>query len=97
MTKHFVYFTNMISTVNKLCILRLTYKEAKNTMQHVLKRKRKKIFLEKLEENVAEPKEFWKKLRRLDHPKTKAPSSNICFKENDGLSFCSLSIANNFK
>ena len=29
--------------------------------------------------------------------KTKAPLSNICLKENDGLSFCTLSIANNFK
>ena len=30
-------------------------------------------------------------------PKTKTPLSIICLKANDGLSFCSLSIANNFK
>ena len=29
--------------------------------------------------------------------KQKTPPTNICLKENDGLSFCSLSIANNFK
>ena len=87
----------MISTVNKLRIVKLIYKEAKNTMQRVIKEKKKNFFLEKLEENVAEPKELWKNLKRLDHPKTKAPSSNICLKENDSLSFCSLSIANNFK
>ena len=87
----------MISTVNKLRIVKLMYKEAKNTMQRVIKEKKKNFFLEKLEENVAEPKELWKNLKRLDHPKTKAPSSNICLKENDSLSFCSLSIANNFK
>ena len=87
----------MISTVNKLRIVKLIYKEAKNTMQRVIKEKKKNFFLEKLEENVAEPKELWKNLKRHDHPKTKAPSSNICLKENDSLSFCSLSIANNFK
>ena len=62
-----------------------------------IKEKKKKFFLEKLEENVAEPKELWKNLKRLDHPKTKAPSSNICLKESDSLSFCLLSTVNNFK
>ena len=87
----------MISRVNKLRIDKLIYNEAKNTIQHVIKEKKKKIFLEKLEENIAEPKELWKNLKRLGHPKTKAPSSNICLKENDSLPLCSLSIANNFK
>ena len=48
----------MISGVNKLRIDKLIYKEAKNTMQHVIKEKKKKFFLEKLEENIAEPKEL---------------------------------------
>ena len=39
------------------------------------------------------PKNFGKTLK--NHKQT--PSSNICLKENDGLSFCSLSITNNFK
>ena len=43
------------------------------------------------------PKNFGKTLKKLGLPKTKTPSPNICLKENDGLSFCSLSIANNFK
>ena len=36
-------------------------------------------------------------LEKLNLPKTKIPSMNICLKENVSLSFCYLSIANNFK
>ena len=75
----------------------MIYKEAKNTVQRLIKEKNKKIFLKKLEKNIGEPKELWKNLKKLGLPKTKTPSSNICLKENNGLSFCSLSIANNFK
>ena len=82
---------------SKLYIDELIYKEAKNTVQRLIKEKKKKIFSKKLEENIGEPKELWKNLKKLGVPKPKTPSSNICLKENDGLSFCSLSIANNFK
>ena len=75
----------------------MIYKEAKNTVQRLIKGKKKIFFLEKLEENIGKPKEFWKNLKKLGLPKTKTPSSNICLKENDSLPFCSLSIANNFK
>ena len=78
---------------SELYIDELIYKEAKNTVQRLIKEKKKKFFSKKLEENTDEPKE----LKKLGLPKTKTPPSNICLKENDGLSFCSLSIANNFK
>ena len=81
----------------KLHIDELIYKEAKNTIQRLIKEKNKKFFLKKLEENIGEPKELWKNLKNLGLPKTKTPPTNICLEENDGLSFCSLSIANNFK
>ena len=81
---------------SKLHIDELIYKEAKNTVQHLIKKK-VKFFSKKLEENIVEPKELWKNLQKLGLPKTKTPPSNICLKENNGLSFCSLSIANNFK
>ena len=70
---------------------------AKNTVQRLIKEKKKKLFSKKLEENIGEPKELWKNLKKLGLPKTKTPPKNICLKENDGLSFCPLSIANNFK
>ena len=82
---------------SKLHIDELIYKEAKNTVQRLIKEKKKKFFSKKLEENIGEPKEIWKNLKKLDLPKTKSPPTNICLKENDSLSFCSLSIANNFK
>ena len=75
----------------------MIYKEAKNTVQRLIKEKKKSFFLKKLEENKGEPKGLWKNPKKLGLPKTKTPSSNICLKENDGLSFSSLSIANNFK
>ena len=75
----------------------MIYKEAKNTVQHLIKEKKKNFFSKKLEENIGETKELWKNFKKLGLPKTKTPSSNICLKENDGLSFCSLSNANNFK
>ena len=40
---------------------------------------------------------FEKNLKNLGLPKTKTLPSNIFQKENDGLYFCSLSIADNFK
>ena len=82
---------------SKLHIDELIYKEAKNTVQRLIKEKKKKFFSKKLEENIGEPKELWKNLKKLGLPKTKTDPTNICLKENDGLSFCSLSIANNFK
>ena len=78
----------------KLHIDELIYKEAKNTVQRLIEEKKKKFFSKKLEQNTGKPKELWKKLKKLGLPKTKIPSTND---ENDGLPFCSLSIANNFK
>ena len=75
----------------------MTYKQAKKTVQRLIKEKKKIFLSKKLEENIGEPKELWKNLKKLGLPKTKTPSSNICLKENNGFSFCSLSIANNFK
>ena len=77
---------------SKLHIDKLIYNEVKNTVQHLIKKKKKKLFSKKLEENIGEPKDLWKNLKKLGLPKTKTPPTNICLKENDGLSFCSLSI-----
>ena len=78
---------------SKLHIDELIYKEAKNTVRRLIKEKKEKIFSKKLEGNIG----TLSTLEKLGLPKTKTPPSNICLKENDGLSFCSLSIANNFK
>ena len=51
-------------------------------------------FDSELAEQLSNVDKLFKKFK--DFSKTKSPSSNICLKENV-LSFCSLSIANNFK
>ena len=56
---------------SKLHIDELIYKEAKNTVQRLIKEKKKKFFSKKLEENIGEPKELWKNLKKLGLPKTK--------------------------
>ena len=54
-------------------------------MQRLIKEKNEHFFSKKLEENIGEPKELWKNLKKLGLPKTRTPSSNNCLKENDGL------------
>ena len=66
-------------------------------MQRLIKKKKKIFSSKKLEENIGEPKELWKTLKKLGLSKIKTTLTNICPTENCGLSFCSLSIANNFK
>ena len=72
---------------SKLHIDELIYKEAKNTVQRLIKEKKKKFFSKKLEENIGEPKELWKNLKKLGLPKTKNPPLNICLKENERFVF----------
>ena len=50
---------------SKFHIDELIYKEAKNTVQRLIKEKKKKFFSKKLEENIGEPKELWKNLKNL--------------------------------
>ena len=50
---------------SKLRIDELMYKEARNTVQGLIKEKKKKFFSKKLEENSGEPKELWKDLKSL--------------------------------
>ena len=58
---------------SKLHIVELMYKEAKNTVQRLIKAKKKNFFSKKLEENIGKPKELWKILKKLGFPKTKTP------------------------
>ena len=57
----------------KLHIDELIYKEAKNTVQRLIKEKKKKFFSKKLEEKLGEPKELWKNLKKPGLPKTMIP------------------------
>ena len=54
------------SKKSKLHIDELIYKEAKNTIQRLIKEKMKKFFSKKLEENIGEHKNFGKTFKNLD-------------------------------
>ena len=44
----------------KLSVDEILYKEAQNTMQALIKHKKRKLFQEKLSENIRKPKKLWK-------------------------------------
>ena len=57
-----------------------------------------KIYFEKKQaENAARSKELWRTLKLLGLPNNKTPTSNICLKNKNYLSFVFLSIAETFK
>ena len=51
---------------SKLHIDELIQKEAKNTLQRLIKEKKKRFFSKKLEQNIGEHRELWKNLKKLD-------------------------------
>ena len=48
------------SKISKLNVDEIPYKEARNTVQALIKDKKRKLLLEKLSENIGKPKELWK-------------------------------------
>ncbi len=74
------------------------YKDARNQVQNVIKRKKKTFFENKLKENIAKPKELWKTLKELGLPNKDSTNANICLKDNNGnILFDTNSTVNIFK
>ena len=73
------------------------YKEARNTVQNLIRKKNKAYFEKKLKENTANPKNFWKKLKQLDLPENRLPCTNVCRKVEEELKFDSFTISELFK
>ena len=57
------------------------YKEARNAVQNLIRKKKKAYFEEKLKANTANPKKLWETLKELGLQNNRSPSSNICLKE----------------
>ena len=72
------------------------YKEARNDVQRTIKQKKKQYLEEKVSKNIAKPKELWQTIKSLGLPNKKNTPTNICLKNNNGLSFHSLSIPETF-
>ena len=63
----------------KLYVNEKIYKEARNTVYNLIRKKKKAYFEEKLKENTANPKKLWKTLKQLGLPEKKLPG---CLSKN---------------
>ena len=82
---------------SKLSVDKILYKEARNTVQALIKDKKRKLLQEKLSENIGKPKELWKIIKKLGLPDKKAPRTSLCLNTKNELTFSPRTIANTFK
>ena len=73
------------------------YREARNAVQNLIRKKKKAYFEEKLKANTANPKKLWETLNELGLQNNRSPSSDICLKEKEGLAFDSFAISEVFQ
>ena len=65
------------------------YKEARNTVQNLIRKKRKAYFEEKIKEDTANRQNIWKTLTRL-------LCTDVCLKEKEELKFDPFKISESF-
>ena len=73
------------------------YKIAKHNVEKIVKQKKRDFYQRELEQNIGKPKELWKTLKSLGLPSKKTPSSKICLKKEDIISFDDTTNASIFK
>ena len=73
------------------------YKETRNTVQNLIRKKKKAYFEEKLKENMANPKKLWKTLKQLDLLEKRLPYTDVCVKAEEELKFDPLTMSELFK
>ena len=83
--------------LTKLHVDEEIYKEARNVVQNLIRRKKKAYFENKLKENTKNPKKLWKTLKQLGLPDKRSPSTNICLEAENGLTFDPYTISDVFK
>ena len=83
---------------SKLHVDEICFKEARNDVQNLIKKKKKTFFGNKLNENIGKPKELWKALNDIGLPKKgSSGKQNICLKDKDNLIFDPKKTSNIFK
>ena len=70
--------------LTKLHVDEEIYKEARNVVQNLIRKKKKAYFEEKLKENTKNPKKLWKTVKQLGLPDKRSPSTNIALRQNMG-------------
>ena len=83
--------------LTKLHVDEEIYKEARNVVQNLIRRKKKAYFENKLKENTKNPKKLWKTLKQLGLPDKRSPSTNIYLEAKNGLTFDPYTISEIFK
>ena len=73
------------------------YKEAPNTVQNLIRKKKKAYFEEKLKENTGNSKKLSKTLKQLGLPEKRLPCTDIFLKAKEGLKFESFTISESYK
>ena len=68
----------------------------RNTVQNLIRKKKKAYFDEKLKEITANPKKLWKTLKQLGQPEKRLPCTDVCLKVED-LKFDPFTISELFK
>ena len=68
------------------------YREARNVIQNLIRKKKKAYFEEKLKANTANPKKLWEILKELGLQNNRSPSSDIYLKKKECLTFDALFI-----
>ena len=66
------------------------YREARNAVQNLIRKKKKAYF------NTANPKKLWETLKELGLQNNRSPSSDICLKK-EGLTFDPFAISEVFQ
>ena len=83
---------------SKLHVDEICFKEARNEVQNVIKKKKKTFFENQLNENIGKPKELWKALNDIGLPKKgSSKTQNVCLKENGNFVFDPKPTSNIFK
>ena len=59
----------------------------RNTVQNLIRKKKKAYFEEKLNENTVAPKKRWKTLKQLGLPEKRIPRTDLCLKAKEELKF----------
>ena len=75
----------------------IKFKNARNRLQDLIKRKKQNFITKKLNDNIAKPKELWKTLKSLGLPSKKDSQSKICLNTNGTVSFDAKKNAETFK
>ena len=61
------------------------FQEVRNTIQNLIRKKKKTYFEEKLKENKANTKKLWKTLKQLGLLEKRVPCTEVCLKAEEEL------------